>query len=142
LGHILGICALVALLAPTSLEAAVSFQNTAKISASGVATASITSFNPGGAKNRVLVVGLTFGQGAPTGVTVKYGAASLALAPGTSATNGNAHTEIWYLTNPSSTAANIVATWTGNHDVVMGAVAFAGADQTTPVVNGTSATGA
>jgi hypothetical protein len=127
--------------AATNVEAAVSFQNTAKISASSVATATITSFNPGGAKNRLLIVGLTFGQGAPTGVTVKYGATSLALVPSTSATNGNAHTELWYLVNPSNTPANIVATWTGNHDVVMGAVGFAGVDQSQPVQNGTSATG-
>ena len=119
--------------------ASVAVEASAKTSASSVTTTTITSFNPGGAKNLVLVVGLTFGQGAPTGITVKYGAVSLSLAAGTSATNGNAHTEIWYLTNPSSTPANIVATWTGSHDAVMGATAFSGADQLTPVVNGTPA---
>ncbi len=130
------------LAAARGAEASVSYVNSASASATNVATVTIPTFNPGGAANRVLVVGLTFGQGvAPTNVAVKYGGVSLTLAPGTSATNGSAHTEIWYLTDPSLTPASIVATWTGNHDVVMGATAFAGADQLTPVVNGVTATG-
>src|SRR5579872_294098 len=141
LGRILCFTALMVALAARLALADVSYVNTAKTSASSVATATISAFNPGGAKNRLLVVGLTFGQGAPTGLTVKYGAASLALVPSTSATNGNAHTELWYLVAPSTTPSNIVATWTGNHDVVMGAVAFAGVDQFQPVQYGTTATG-
>ena len=134
--------ALLLLATVSSAWAAVTFASTAKTSANSVTTATIAAFNPGGAANRVLVVGLTFGQGAPTGVAVTYGGVNLTLATGTSVTNGNAHTEIWYLTDPSLTPSNIVATWTGNHDVVMGAVAFNGADQTTPVTNGTSANSA
>jgi peptidase C25-like protein len=139
-----GLCfAAVLLLSPVSSAwAAVTVQSTAKTSANSVATATIAAFNPGGASNRVLVVGLTFGQGAPTGVAVNYGGVSLTLAAGTSVTSGNAHTEIWYLADPSNTPAGIVATWSGSHDVVMGAVAFNGADQTTPVVNGITANNA
>ena len=117
--------------------AAVTVQSATKISSASATTVTIPLFNPGGASNRVLVVGLSFGSGAPTGVTVTYGGISLALATGTFVTNGNAHTEIWYLASPSMTPANIVATWTGARPVVMGAVAFNGADQTTPVTNGT-----
>jgi subtilisin-like proprotein convertase family protein len=138
---LLGSIALLLLAVPRDVSAAVTVQNASKTSANGATTATITSFNPGGASNRVLVVGLTFGQGAPTGVSVTYGGVALSLASGTSATNGNAHTEIWYLTSPSTTPANVVATWTGSHDVVMGAVAFNGADQSTPIVNGTTASG-
>jgi len=89
LGRILSIFAIVALFGVNRAEAAVTYQNTAKISASSVTTTTISAFNPTGAKNRLLVVGLTFGQGAPTGVAVTYGGTSLALVPGTSATNGN-----------------------------------------------------
>src|SRR3954463_1456168 len=122
-------------------SASVSGQAAAKTSAASTTTATIASFNPGGASKRVLVVGLAFGQGAPTGVTVTFGGVALTLASGTSVTNGTAHTEIWYLTAPVTGAASIVATWTGSHSVVMGATAFNGADQTTPVTNGITATG-
>ncbi|MGH9144342.1 MAG: C25 family cysteine peptidase [Vicinamibacterales bacterium] len=133
--------ALVLLIAVHDASASVSVGNAAKKSATAATTVTISSFDPGGASKRVLVVGLTFGQGAPTGVGVTCGGVALTLASGTSATNGNAHTEIWYLTAPTSGSADIVATWTGSHAVVMGAVSFNGADQTTPLVNGTTATG-
>ena len=138
------VCAAVLLVCGSVSDAsgAVTVQGAAKTSASAATTATIASFDPGGASNRVLVVGLTFGQGAPANVNVTYAGFDLVLAPGTAVTRGNAHTEIWYLTEPPIGTSSIVATWTGNHDVVMGAVSFNGADQTTPVVNGTSANGA
>ena len=130
------------LLSTASAWADVSMDSSAKISASSVATATIPLFVTGASGNRVLVVGLTFGQGAPAAVVVKYGGVNLTLVPGTSKTQGNAHTEIWSLLNPSSTPSNIVATWTANHDVVMGAMSFSGVNQVTPVINGTSASAA
>lgn len=140
-GRGLALAALLLLVTSGNARAAVTVQSAASTSASSATTATIASFNPGGAGNRVLVVGLTFGQGAAAGVAIDFGGDSLTLVPGTSVTNGNAHTEIWYLTFPSSVPANIVATWTGNHDVVMGAVAFNGADPSNPVTSGTFTTG-
>src|SRR3954466_1840123 len=133
--------ALLSLTMVGAASASVSLQTATKTSAASTTTATILSFDPGGASKRVLVVGLTFGQGAPTGVGVTFGGVALTLAAGTSATNGNAHTEIWYLIAPASGAANPAATWTGSHSVVMGAAAFNGADQATPLTNGTFATG-
>src|SRR5579862_4912841 len=61
--------------------ATVSFAATAKVSAAAATTVTIPTFNPGGAANRVLVVGLSFGlTGAPTGVGVTYGGIALTLA--------------------------------------------------------------
>ena len=101
--------ALLLLATVRSATASVTIQNASQTSAASVTTATIASFDPGSWGNRVLVVGLTFGQGAPTGVGVTYGGVALVLAAGTSATNGTAHTEIWYLTSPSNTPSNSVA---------------------------------
>src|SRR3954469_4699109 len=53
-------------------SAAVSLATATKTSVTSTTTATIASFNPGGASKRVLVVGLAFGQGAPTGVGVTF----------------------------------------------------------------------
>src|SRR5262245_37170157 len=79
--RIVGAGALSLLLFASDASAAITVQNSAKISATSVTTATITSFNPGGAANRLLVVGLTFGQGAPTGLSVTYGGVALAQVP-------------------------------------------------------------
>ena len=71
--------ALLLLVTVSNASASVTVQNAVKTSASSVTTATIVSFNPGGASHRVLVVGLTFGQGAPTGIAVTYG--GLAIFP-------------------------------------------------------------
>jgi len=110
-------------------------------SSNGTTSLTIAAFDPGSNLNRLLVVGLST-AGAPTGVSVTYGGVALTLATGTSVTNGSTHTEIWYLVNPSSTAADIVATWTGSVAAVLGAVAFNNVDQTTPIAGGVTATGA
>src|SRR6185503_18730461 len=117
---------------------AVTVQTQASASAT-VATVTIAGFNPGASANRLLVVGLS-ADFALTGVTVSFGVAPLLPVPGSSVSNGTTHTELWYLVNPGATAA-IVAAWTGNHAVVMGAVAFNNVDQTLPIQNGTSTTG-
>jgi hypothetical protein len=119
---------------------AVAVQNQASASTNSAATLSIAAFNPGALSNRLLVVGLSSSATLPS-LTVTYGGVGLTLVPGSSGTNGATHTEMWYLVNPSSTASNIQANWTGNYAVVMGAVAFNNVDQTVPVQSGTFAIG-
>ncbi len=123
--------------------AAVTYQNTAETYANnraGTTGITLSNFNPGTGSNRLLVVGLSFGLAVPSGVTVTFGGTSLTQVPGTSSTRGTQHVEMWYVVNPTGTG-NIVAKWSGTCDVVIGAVAFNGVDQTTPVRNGTFSTG-
>ena len=119
----------------------VTYETSAETSAAATTSITLTNFDPGSGSNRVLVVALNF-DGIPTGVTVTYGGTPLTLVPNTSgvSADGTASEQLWYLTNPSSTAANIVASWTGSVNASIGAAAFNGANQTAPVTNGTSAT--
>ena len=137
--------AMLLLAAAGNARAQVAFQRTAEAGsgATGI-TVTIPSFDPSSASDLLLVVGLSFGGGvAPTGVSVTYGGVALTLVPGTSGTSSDnlQHTELWYLVNPSITPGNIVASWTGTRGYAMGAVSFSGVHQTTPVLNGTYATG-
>ena len=136
------LAALLLLTLASQARAAVTYSASASAVSSSATSITLTSFNGGVGANRVLVVGLSFGQGAPAGVSVTFGGGqSFTLVPGTSGTNGNAHVELWYLVRPSATTADIVASWTGSHDVVIGAVAFANVNQASPIANGTVATG-
>src|ERR1700676_5053074 len=67
---------------------AVAVQNAVEIGGAAAGTsATIVSFSPSFRANLVLVVGLSFGGGAPGGVTVTYGGVALTLVPGTSRTS-------------------------------------------------------
>ena len=110
-------------------------------SANSATSITLASFTATAGASRIIVVGLAFGLGAPTGVSVTYGGRVLTLASGTTGTNGNAHVQIWYLTDPNTGPFDIVASWTGARDVVIGAAQFANVNQSTPITNGTFATG-
>jgi uncharacterized repeat protein (TIGR01451 family) len=86
----------------------------------------------GGGSNRVLLVGiaLTKSSEAVTGVT--YGGVPLFRVA--AATNGNP-AELWCLVAPRVGKAEIVATFTGNKDMVGWSGTFTNVDQINPVLN-------
>src|SRR4029077_6857590 len=105
LGRIALIAAVILLGAVSHASAAVAVENAAEVGGAAVGTTvTIASFNPSFRSNLVLVVGLSFGGGAPGALTVTYGGVALALVPGTSRTSSDTfqHTELWYLVNPST----------------------------------------
>jgi hypothetical protein len=87
----------------------------------------LSNFNVGTASNRVLVVGVSSDNQSVSSIT--FG--GVALTQKASSFN-NQDTEFWYLTNPSGTG-DIVVTMSGATSVVVGAYAFSGVDQTSPL---------
>lgn len=94
-------------------------------------------FSPGNGPNRLLVVGVEQNWQSVNSIT--FGGVSL-LKKTSSFINNDA--EFWYLKNPSVTPADIVVTMSGGSRVsafVIGAYAFSGVDQTTPIPNSATA---
>ena len=91
-------------------------------------------FNPGGGSDRLLVVGVAADDYSVSSIT--FGNLSLTQAGGTSSFYYS-DTELWYLdgTPPGypSVPTNIVVTMSGPTSVVVGAYAFSGVDQGTPI---------
>lgn len=87
----------------------------------------------GSVTNRILVVGLmaenatTEANMTATGVT--YNSVALTKIGAVTVSNTN-RTELWYLVAPSTGANNIVATFTGANDYVVGGISFYNASQT------------
>lgn len=87
----------------------------------------ISSFNAGTGSNQLLVVGVEADQEFVNSVT--FG--GVALTKEVSSFHNN-YAAFWYLVNPSGTG-NIVVTMNGATSAVVGAYAFSGIDQTTPI---------
>lgn len=87
----------------------------------------LSSFNAGTGSNRLLVVGVE--SNGQTVSSATFGGTALTKVV-SSSTNQNA--EFWYLKNPSGTG-DIVVTMGGTASAVVGAYAFSGVDQTTPI---------
>ncbi len=87
----------------------------------------IPNFNAGSGSSRLLVVGVSSNDYPIS--SVKFGSMSLSPVV-TSFYNNDA--ELWFLLNPSG-IANITVTMAGPSSVVVGADAFSGVDQTTPI---------
>jgi spherulation-specific family 4 protein len=130
------IAALILVLVPQSMPPAANAASGVTLSAvnstSGTVSSSpyqiaLTSFNVGTSANRLLVVGVSANNQQVSSVT--FGGASLTKAVGSFF---NRDAELWYLVNPSGTA-NILATMAGSTAAVVGAYAFAGVDQATPI---------
>jgi hypothetical protein len=67
------LAALLLLTLASQARAAVTYSASASAVSSSATSITLTSFNGGVGANRVLVVGLSFGQGAPAGVRVTFG---------------------------------------------------------------------
>jgi hypothetical protein len=118
----------------------VAFDRTASLA--GTTSPLTLSFDPGSAPNSLLVVGFSSGQGAPPGgLTVTFAGAPMTLVPGSTSDNGSMHSQLYYLVAPPNGSANIVATWAGGNQAVLGAVSFYGVNQVTPVRNATATSG-
>ena len=92
----------------------------------------LSNFNAGTGTNRLLVVGVDANNNGVVSIT--YGGVPLTNKVSTFSNND---AEFWYLTNPSGTG-NIVVTMAGATSVVVGAYAFSGVDQTTPIPTSTA----
>ena len=93
--------------------------------------------------DRVLFVGLSWwaGGSAITLSGVTFGGVAMTLvATATNATE-NDYCSIYRLINPAVSTANIVASFSGNTDIVGGGITLNGVHQTTPVRNSNTATG-
>jgi YVTN family beta-propeller protein len=87
----------------------------------------LPAFNLGTGSNRLLVVGVSANNNVVTSIT--FGGAQLTQA--VSSFNNN-DAEFWYLVNPSGTG-DIVVTFGGPTLAVVGAYAFAGVSQSSPI---------
>ena len=91
----------------------------------------LSSFNVGTGSNRLLVVGVE--SNGQTVSSATFGGTALTKVVSSSI---NQNAEFWYLKNPSGTG-DIVVTMGGTASVVVGAYAFSGVDQTTPIPTNT-----
>ena len=98
----------------------------------------IYKFNPGTGSNRLLVVGIEANNASVNAGSVTFGGVALTKAVSSFTNN---YAALWYLKNPSSTPANISVTFTGSTAFVIGAYAFSGVNQTSPIPATKTATG-
>ncbi|MGI0059394.1 MAG: hypothetical protein ACREBJ_06460, partial [Nitrosotalea sp.] len=92
----------------------------------------LANFNPGTGSNRLLVVGISADNNIASSIT--FGGVQLTKSV-SSFHNNNA--EFWYLVNPTGTG-NILVTMSGATSAVVGAYAFSGVDQTSPIATTSS----
>ena len=89
----------------------------------------LSNFNAESGSNQLLIVGISANNQIATSVTFN----GQQLTRAVSSFNNN-DAEFWYLKNPSGTG-NIVATFGGQTQAVVGAYSFANVNQTTPIAN-------
>lgn len=108
----------------------------------GAASGTSLSFTltVGSGANRAILIGCSFSSKAITGDAVTVAGTNAPAVSGTTATNGSnsGMTKMYALAAPASGSDTISITWTGAAVSVCGAVSVTGADQTTPVNNGTT----
>lgn len=105
-------------------------------------TVTLTAVDCGSASDRLLLVGVTMTGTGRTVSGITYGGTPLTLVSAKYHTDTNeARSELWRLVNPAAGSANVVVSITGAgaNNTVVGAAAFSGVHQTTPL--GTAATG-
>lgn len=95
--------------------------------------------------NRVLVVVLNWQQtagSAPTSRAVTWGGVSMTERAFINNAVSNTSAGVYTLVNPATGAQTLAGSWTNTNDCYVGAVAFDGADQTTGIATGDTATAA
>jgi hypothetical protein len=108
-------------------------QSTSATVSSSPYQVTIAGFNAGTGSNRLLVVGVSANDEGVASIT--FGGAPLTQAV---ASFYNNDAEFWYLVNPAVTG-NVVVTFAGATSAVVGAYAFSGVDQATPIPTTNSA---
>ena len=95
----------------------------------------------GSGTNRAIGIGVAWSVKGISGVAVTVGGTAAALVTGSdSAADGPAYRSAMYtLAAPASGVQSVSVTWTTNSYAMCGAVTVTGADQTTPMNNGTYA---
>ncbi len=113
----------------TTMTTGIALSNTQSTSGtvSSSNTITISSFNVGSDSNRLLVVGVSANNNNVASVT--FGGVSL---KNIASSFYNNDAEFWYLQNPSGTG-DITVTMNGPTQAVVGAYAFSGVNQTTPI---------
>lgn len=101
-------------------------------------TITLTSYTVAAGSNRVLMVAVSWRRDTAINITgVSYGSTAMSAATPVSISpviSGQAvAVQIYYLSNPPVGTANVTVTLSGPARVVVGAAAFSGVDQTTPI---------
>lgn len=122
-------------------SAGVSFDN--KVSSDiqfGVTKITTPAFAIGSNSNRAAMIMVAMDKNTATNVTASLGGVAGTLVPGTdSGTTATSRTMIFQVINPPSGSQTAVVSWTNSMNADVGVITVSGADQTTPVNNGTFA---
>jgi uncharacterized membrane protein len=106
----------------------------------GVATVTTPSFTIGSRPNRAAMIMVAMSANGATSISASLGGVNGTLVAGTdSGTTATIRTMIFQVINPPSGSQNATVSWTGAMNVDVGVITVSGADQTTPVTNGTFA---
>jgi hypothetical protein len=104
----------------------------------GVTQATTPSFLIGSGASRAAMIMVTMSANNATNITANLGGVNATLVAGTdSGTAMSMRTMIFQVINPPSGMQTATVSWTGSMNVDVGVIAVSGADQTTPVTNGT-----
>jgi len=106
----------------------------------GVTSVTTPAFVVGSGTNRAAMIMVTMTANNATGITARLGGVTGTLVPGTdSGTTASIRTLIFQVINPPSGSQSATVSWTTSMNANVGVITVAGADQTTPVTNGTFA---
>jgi hypothetical protein len=106
----------------------------------GVTKITTPAFIIGTGSNRAAMIMVAMSQNTATNVTASLGGVAGSLVPGTdSGTNSTIRTMIFRVINPPSGSQTAAVAWTTSMNADVGVITVSGADQTTPIINGTMA---
>ena len=104
----------------------------------GVTTITTPAFTIGSNPNRAAMIMVAMSANTATNITASLGGVSATLVPGTdSGTTASARTMIFQVINPPSGSKTAIVSWTGSMTADVGVITVSGANQTTPINNGT-----
>jgi hypothetical protein len=106
----------------------------------GVTSASTPAFTIGSGANRAAMIMVAMSANNATGITASLGGVPGTLVAGSdTGTTAGYRTLIFQVVNPPSGSQTATVSWTTSMHAVVGVMTVSGADQTTPVTNGTFA---
>ncbi len=117
---------------PASAQVAVS-GSPGEVEVTGASTWTLSGFTVSSGSDRLLLVGVSSYDAIPNTVIFNTSENLTRIASCDATSVMGEHTSVWYLVAPTVTTANIVASYTGNEEGVMGALALTGVDSGTPV---------
>lgn len=106
----------------------------------GVTSITTPAFTITTGANRAAMIMVAMSANTATNITASLGGVPATLVPGTdSGTSAPFRTVIFQVINPPSGSQKATVSWTGTMNADVGVIVVNGADQTTPVINGTFA---